>query len=85
MHPPLYRPHPKCEDVVQRLVKCHEENPWSKFWGACNDHKAALDICFRAEKREAQVANLEKARRSQARLQAKLEAKRQAAEASASE
>lgn len=26
---------------------CHEENPYAKFFGACNDHKVALDWCFR--------------------------------------
>lgn len=47
MHPPLFQPHPLCEGEVQALVRCHEENKVSKFWGACNDSKHALDMCFR--------------------------------------
>jgi hypothetical protein len=33
--------------AVQDLVRCHEEHNIAKFWGACNDYKQALDICFR--------------------------------------
>lgn len=27
-------------------MACHEENPYAKFFGACNDLKMALDKCF---------------------------------------
>ena len=37
MHPPLFKPHPDCEELVKALVTCHEQNPTAKFWGACND------------------------------------------------
>ena len=33
-----------------------------KFWGACNDEKAAMDWCFKAEKEEKRRANFEKTR-----------------------
>jgi COX assembly protein 2 len=62
MHPPLFRPHPKCGHVVDLLVACHEKNVWGKFMGMCNEEKAALDKCFRAEKEEVRAANLKKAR-----------------------
>ena len=52
MHPPLYRPHPKCAALVDALVECHDANVYGKFWGACNDQKAAMDACFKAEKDE---------------------------------
>lgn len=29
------------------LMACHEENPYGKFFGACNDLKLALDSCFK--------------------------------------
>ena len=60
MHPPLFKPHPKCEDVVQRLLACHEEKPYGKFFGACNEPKLALDMCFREEKEERRRANYDK-------------------------
>lgn len=28
-------------------MACHEENPYAKFFGACNDLKLALDQCFK--------------------------------------
>lgn len=31
---------------VKRLMACHEENPYGKFFGSCNDLKLALDKCF---------------------------------------
>lgn len=51
MHPPLDRPHPKCEDVVKQLKACHNEG-WKKFIGGCNDIKFSLDKCFKEEKHE---------------------------------
>lgn len=36
-----------------------------KFFGSCNDAKAALDACFRAEKDHKRKQNLEKARADQ--------------------
>ena len=62
MHPPLYRPHPKCAALVDALVECHDNNVYGKFWGACNDQKAAMDACFKAEKDEKRRENLRKAR-----------------------
>lgn len=31
---------------VKVLMACHEQNPYAKFFGACNDLKLALDQCF---------------------------------------
>lgn len=50
MHPPLFQPHPLCEGEVKSLVQCHEEHYVAKFWGACNDAKYALDMCFRVRR-----------------------------------
>lgn len=69
MHPPLYRPHPKCEEFVNALVNCHANFPFSKFMGYCNDDKAAMDICFREEKEETRHANMMKARSFDAKFE----------------
>ncbi|CCI10540.1 unnamed protein product [Albugo candida] len=58
MHPPLDRPHPLCQKVIQNLKKCHADNPRRKFIGACNEAKRALDECFRKEKEEKRRQNL---------------------------
>ena len=51
MHPPLFKPHPLCEREVAALVSCHAANPIMKFLDACGGHKAAMDACFRDEKK----------------------------------
>ena len=51
MHPPLFAPHPLCEEEVKALVKCHEDFPVLKFFNHCGDVKIALDLCFREEKK----------------------------------
>jgi hypothetical protein len=35
--------------VVKELVRCHEVHYIAKFWGKCNDAKAALDKCFKVD------------------------------------
>ena len=51
MHPPLFKPHPLCEREVETLVACHAANPLLKFLDACGPAKAAMDVCFREEKK----------------------------------
>ena len=58
MHPPLFRPHPLCEEVVNNLVRCHEEYQIGKFFGACNQAKVELDKCFKMEKEQVKQVNL---------------------------
>ena len=50
MHPPLFKPHPDCEKLVESLVECHKENPYKKFLGACNEVKFTMDECFKVTK-----------------------------------
>lgn len=49
MHPPLDRPHPDCQEVIDALKKCHAEKSSLMFW-ACNEAKRNLDNCFKLEK-----------------------------------
>jgi COX assembly protein 2 len=60
MHPPLHKPHPHCQAVVDALTACHVDHEYAKFWGKCNKQKAELDACFRAEKELRRKANMEK-------------------------
>jgi COX assembly protein 2 len=53
--------------VVKALIDCHEDNPWGKFFGSCNDAKVLLDQCFREEKEERRRENLAKAREFESR------------------
>ena len=72
MHPPLFRPHPDCQEFVKALVACHEENNVMRWFGACNDAKAQLDKCFYMEKCKARDANLAKSREVKRLLQERL-------------
>ncbi|KAM3575014.1 hypothetical protein VYU27_003035 [Nannochloropsis oceanica] len=63
MHPPLHRPHPDCQHVIDALLSCHRQHPLAKFWGACNEEKWALDKCFRVEKEDRRKQNFAKAPR----------------------
>jgi COX assembly mitochondrial protein 2 len=51
MHPPLDRPHPDCNDIINELKQCHITNSFSKYVGRCNDIKFAMDKCLKAEKK----------------------------------
>jgi COX assembly protein 2 len=51
MHPPLDRPHPRCQEEINGLRECHKTGNKLKFW-ACNDVKTKLDQCFKVEKEE---------------------------------
>ena len=71
MHPPLDKPHPSCQSVIDALRECHEGNPRMKFLGSCNAEKAALDACFKREKQERRAANRAVAKKSRARWEHK--------------
>mmetsp|Transcript_3861 Transcript_3861/g.5386 ORF Transcript_3861/g.5386 Transcript_3861/m.5386 type:complete len:84 (-) Transcript_3861:70-321(-) len=71
MHPPLDRPHPKCEHLAKALIQCHEDNQISKFFGACNDVKVLMDKCFKEEKEEKRRANFEEAQRFKQKFEAR--------------
>jgi COX assembly protein 2 len=62
MHAPLDRPHPDCGAFIEALKACHTGNPYAKFWGECNEAKALMDRCLRAEKERARSENLRQAR-----------------------
>jgi COX assembly mitochondrial protein 2 len=50
MHPPLDRPHPDCNEVIEELRTCHDN--WKlKYTGGCNEIKVRLDKCLKEEKK----------------------------------
>mmetsp|Transcript_3745 Transcript_3745/g.9810 ORF Transcript_3745/g.9810 Transcript_3745/m.9810 type:complete len:111 (-) Transcript_3745:296-628(-) len=51
MHPPLDRPHPRCQKEINVLRECHATANSFKFW-ACNELKFKLDKCFKEEKED---------------------------------
>lgn len=50
MHP-LLSPHlhPQCKEIILEFNRCHEENVFGKFFGACNKARINLDRCLDEE------------------------------------
>jgi len=44
-----YRHTEKCNQLVREFKECHNNNPYLKFTGVCNDIKFAMDKCLKAE------------------------------------
>lgn len=62
-------------------MDCHEKNPYKKFFGACNEPKTTLDVCFAMEKEKSRRANSEKARKFDEEFERELERSRREKEA----
>ena len=63
MHPPLGKPHPGCQHVIDAFLRCAESQTFlQRCFGSCNDAKVALDQCFLREKKIKRKKALEKAR-----------------------
>uniref|UniRef100_A0A1E1WYT1 COX assembly mitochondrial protein n=1 Tax=Amblyomma aureolatum TaxID=187763 RepID=A0A1E1WYT1_9ACAR len=52
----------ECNSIIALLKKCHEENKWAKFVGACNDVDVAMRKCLKRERLEKRAKNFEKSR-----------------------
>lgn len=63
----------ECLAIIRSLHKCHEEHKYSKFWGACNDVKRALDKCLQKEYNEKRKLNYQKSLERKRRQEEKLE------------
>ncbi|KAL9965742.1 hypothetical protein ACROYT_G029584 [Oculina patagonica] len=66
MHPSLApHLHSECLEVIEQLHRCHQEHPFQKFVGKCNDIKRALNTCLKEEDLRKRRRNLEEARKRQ--------------------
>ncbi|XP_020602961.1 COX assembly mitochondrial protein 2 homolog [Orbicella faveolata] len=64
MHPSLApHLHSECLEVIEQLHRCHQEHPFRKFVGKCNDLKRALNACLKEENLRKRRRNLEEARK----------------------
>ncbi|XP_037948510.1 COX assembly mitochondrial protein 2 homolog [Teleopsis dalmanni] len=64
MHPDL-SPHlhtPECNQLVQELLNCREENKLTKFLGICNSLDTALNKCLKQERIARSAANRAKSK-----------------------
>ncbi|PRW44355.1 G8 domain-containing [Chlorella sorokiniana] len=81
-HPPLeIHQHPSCKEQILALHKCHDDNPFAKYWGVCNETLAELRACFKNEKRTKIALNKAQAEKERERFLARVAARRQEQEA----
>ncbi|BBN13427.1 hypothetical protein Mp_6g03370 [Marchantia polymorpha subsp. ruderalis] len=74
MHPPLtLHKHPDCQEIITQFKQCHDDHPYTKFFGVCTDLKIQLDKCFKAEKEVKRKANFEASKQFKEKLRASKE------------
>ena len=59
MHPTLaLHLHPGCTEVIEALERCHAEHTTTRYLGACNAAKQAVNECFKKVREEARSTAL---------------------------
>ncbi|KJA27447.1 hypothetical protein HYPSUDRAFT_131392, partial [Hypholoma sublateritium FD-334 SS-4] len=61
-----------CKEFIDALEKCHASG-WTKFLGACNGQKDALNHCLRTERLARTTVNREHAKERKAKTDKALE------------
>ncbi|CAG0917183.1 unnamed protein product [Notodromas monacha] len=76
MHPDLssHLHGAECNELIAALKKCHADNKFKKFVGACNSVDAALTKCLKRELESNRLKNNKKARERQAESQRRMAA-----------
>ncbi|XP_065064382.1 COX assembly mitochondrial protein 2 homolog [Rhopilema esculentum] len=63
MHPSLATHlHSECKEFIDVLNSCHDEHPYGKFFGKCNDAKLKMMKCLEKEDLKRRQQNRIKAR-----------------------
>lgn len=63
---------PECNQLIDLLKKCHEENKFAKFIGICNDVDQKVVNCLRNERRERSRVNRQQAAEKQRCIQERM-------------
>ncbi|XP_001863390.2 COX assembly mitochondrial protein 2 homolog [Culex quinquefasciatus] len=63
---------PECNQLIDLLKNCHEENKFAKFIGVCNTIDQQVVNCLRGERRERSRVNRQQAAEKQRRVQERM-------------
>ncbi|XP_077983507.1 COX assembly mitochondrial protein 2 homolog [Glandiceps talaboti] len=58
----------ECNELIKQLQQCHQENPWKKFTGICNELDTAMIKCLRRERENKRHVNAQKAKEMKEKL-----------------
>ncbi|XP_044763183.1 COX assembly mitochondrial protein 2 homolog [Coccinella septempunctata] len=74
MHPDLssHLHTDECNLLIESLQKCHEENPFLKFFGKCNQQDTLMVKCLRQERLARRRKNFEASLEKKAKFQSNL-------------
>lgn len=50
----------RCNELIQMLQRCHEENPFGQFFGVCNHADTLMLKCLKEERLARRDANRKK-------------------------
>ncbi|XP_055587783.1 COX assembly mitochondrial protein 2 homolog [Uranotaenia lowii] len=63
---------PECNQLINLLKKCHEENQFAKFIGVCNTFDQQVVNCLRKERQDQSRRNREQAKAKQLLVQERM-------------
>lgn len=63
---------PECNQLIDLLKKCHEDNKFARFIGVCNTVDQQVVNCLRQERRERSRVNRQQAAEKQRRVQERM-------------
>jgi len=62
---------PECNQLIEALRDCHQQNKFGRFLGFCNDANNAMLKCLKKEREEKRKINYGKSRAKQQRIREK--------------